>query len=227
MCVCVYLKYIHLQNKSKTNHFLCQISRLFILLKHNGHISKINSLSESKPYDRQIVLLNLSWIKHTLGFKYTLWHGYLIRISKGWPQFYFNVESNKILTDLNSNTRDWVHLALKITNRKSYELSWICCLTSQLTIFQSYMWRHIDVQADWRRSWTYGRAPNAIDISQGSLTCRSLHRHGTTLFIRWFRHTAPFSRLLRSRWGYGGHILDLTPQALMGPVTFAKLNIFV
>ena len=34
------------------------------------------------------------------------------------------------------------------------------------------------------------------------------------LFIRWFRHTAPFSRLLRSRWGYGGHILDLTPRAL-------------
>ena len=29
------------------------------------------------------------------------------------------------------------------------------------------MQRHIDVQADWR-SWTYGRAPNAMDISQGS-----------------------------------------------------------
>ena len=42
---------------------------------------------------------------------------------------------------------------------------WIGCFTSQLMIFQSYMWRHIDVQADWRRSWTYGRAPNAIDIS--------------------------------------------------------------
>ena len=78
------------------------------------------------------------------------------------------------------------------------------------------MWRHIDVQADWRRSWTYGRAPNAIDISQGSLTCPSKHRHGTTLFIRWFRHTAPFSRLLRSRWGYGGHILDLTPPGPHG-----------
>ena len=78
------------------------------------------------------------------------------------------------------------------------------------------MWRHIDVQADWRRSWTYGRAPNAIDISQGSLTCPSKHRHGTTLFIRWFRHTAPFSRLLRSRWGYGGHILDLTPGPSRG-----------
>ena len=42
---------------------------------------------------------------------------------------------------------------------------------------------------DWRGSCTYGRAPIAIDISQGSLTC--LHRHGTTIFIRWFRHTAP------------------------------------
>ena len=42
---------------------------------------------------------------------------------------------------------------------------WIGCLTSQLTIFQSYMRRHIDVQADRRSSWTYGRAPNAIDIS--------------------------------------------------------------
>ena len=38
---------------------------------------------------------------------------------------------------------------------------WIGCLMSQLTIFQSYMWRHLDVQADWRRSLTYGRAPNA------------------------------------------------------------------
>ena len=33
MRVCVYLKYIHLQNKSKTNNFLYQICRLFILLK--------------------------------------------------------------------------------------------------------------------------------------------------------------------------------------------------
>ena len=33
MCVCVYSKYIHLQNSSKTNDFLFQISRLFVLLK--------------------------------------------------------------------------------------------------------------------------------------------------------------------------------------------------
>ena len=30
-----------------------------------------------------------------------------------------------------------------------------------------------DVQADWKRRCTYGRASNAIDISQGSLTCPS------------------------------------------------------
>ena len=55
----------------------------------------------------------------------------------------------------------------------------------------------IYVQADRKRSWTYGRAPNAIDISYGSLTCPSKHRHGAILFIRLFRETAPFSRLLR------------------------------
>ena len=33
MCVCVYSKYIHLQNKTKTNDFRYQISRLFDLLK--------------------------------------------------------------------------------------------------------------------------------------------------------------------------------------------------
>ena len=30
-----------------------------------------------------------------------------------------------------------------------------------------------DVQAKWRSCCTYGRAPTAIDISQGSLTCPS------------------------------------------------------
>ena len=40
------------------------------------------------------------------------------------------------------------------------------CSTSQSTIFKSYMWRYIDVQADWRRSrWTYVQAPDAKDIS--------------------------------------------------------------
>ena len=73
----------------------------------------------------------------------------------------FNLGRRAGIEQYENDTKQWV------------ELSWIVCLTSQLTIFQTYMWRHIDVQADWRRSMTYGRAPNAIDISQGSLTCPS------------------------------------------------------
>ena len=38
----------------------------------------------------------------------------------------------------------------------------------------------------------------------------------TNLFIRWFRHTAPFSRLLRSRWGYGGAHSRLNPPGPHG-----------
>ena len=65
----------------------------------------------------------------------------------------------------------------------------------QRVIFQLYMLRHIYVQADWR-SWTYGRAANAISISLGSWTCQSKHRHGANL-IRLFRWAAPFSRFLQ------------------------------
>ena len=89
----------------------------------------------------------------------------------------------------------WVLSPLFLFSRECWN-GGTCCLTSQLTTFQWYMWRHIDVQADRRRSWTYGRAPNNIDISQGSSTCPSKHRHRTNLFIRWFRHTALISRLL-------------------------------
>ena len=44
----------------------------------------------------------------------------------------------------------------------------------------SYICDGTDVQVDWRRSFTYGRAPNAIDISPGSLTCPSYTDTGPT-----------------------------------------------
>ena len=44
-------------------------------------------------------------------------------------------------------------------------VSEIVCLTSHAVIYQSYLWRHIDVQANWRRRRKYRRAPNAIDTS--------------------------------------------------------------
>ena len=47
--------------------------------------------------------------------------------------------------------------------------------------------RHIcdgtDLEADWR-SCTHGRAPNAIDISQGSLTCLSYTNTGPLFLYR-------------------------------------------
>ena len=44
-----------------------------------------------------------------------------------------------------------------------------------------------DVQADWRRSCTYGRAPNAIDIPQGSLTCPSYTDMGPHFLVHLSR----------------------------------------
>ena len=88
-------------------------------------------------------------------------------------------------------------------------------LTSQLTIFHSYVTAHRCA----------GGMKKKLDIRSGSQHHRHFvgffnvpvpQRHGTTLFIRWFRNTASFSRLLRSRWGYGVNILDLTPWALTG-----------
>ena len=69
-----------------------------------------------------------------------------------------------------------------------FEVRWNGCSTSESTIFQSYVWRHIDVQTDWRRSWTYGRPRNAIGISYGPLTCPSKHRHGASLLIGYPRN---------------------------------------
>ena len=47
-----------------------------------------------------------------------------------------------------------------------------------------------DVQADWRSSFTYGRVPNAIDISLGSLTCPSYIDTGP-LFLYGYSEKSP------------------------------------
>ena len=63
-----------------------------------------------------------------------------------------------------------------------------------------------DVQADWR-SCTHGRAPNAIDISQGSLTCPSYTDKGPP-FVYDDSDTPPHLVPFTTRWGYGGRILE-------------------
>ena len=50
---------------------------------------------------------------------------------------------------------------------------WVYWCLRYMQRYFSHICDGANVQADWRRSCTYGRAPNAIDISQGSLTCPS------------------------------------------------------
>ena len=71
---------------------------------------------------------------------------------------------------------------------------------------------------------TYGRVPNAIDISSGSLACPSKHRQGTTLFIRRFRYTAQISRLLRHAEETQDVFLDLNPGVLTGVASHATIS---
>ena len=50
------------------------------------------------------------------------------------------------------NRRQTCHVKRKKSKYLTLSNEVNCCLTSQLMISQSYMWRHIDVQAVWR-SW--------------------------------------------------------------------------
>ena len=81
------------------------------------------------------------------------------------------------------------------------------------------MWRHIDVQTDW--SFTYGRAPNAIDISQGSLTCPSYTDTGPT-FLNGDSDTPPQLVAFYDTRGYGGRILILNPRRPHGGENLRK-----
>ena len=61
------------------------------------------------------------------------------------------------------------------------------------------------VQADWRRSFTYGRAPNAKDISQGSLTYPSYTDTGPRLLYSDYDippHLVAFYDMLGTRRTY-------------------------
>ena len=72
-----------------------------------------------------------------------------------------------------------------------------------------------DVQADWRRSCTYGRAPNAIDISQGSLTCPSYNDTGPP-FLYGDSDTPPHLVAFYDTLGIRRTYSRLTPGVLTG-----------
>ena len=99
---------------------------------------------------------------------------------------------------------EWVREIGCITSHATSWVELIACFTSHATIFQSYMWRHRcagGLKKKYIRSGSQRHRHFA-----GFFNVPVLHRHGTTLFIRWFRHTAPVSLLLR----HGGTCNDIS-----------------
>ena len=98
---------------------------------------------------------------------------------------------------------NWKSLAqsdrIRITNlsltRERLKLAAKCHM--QRSISQSYMWRHRDVQADWGVGPTVGLPTYSRVLKRASLTPDTM-----PTFLRLFRETAPFNRLLRCAWGY-------------------------
>ena len=83
--------------------------------------------------------------------------------------------------------------------------------TSHTTIFQSYMWRH-RCTGGLKKKFYLRLGSQRHRHFAGFFNVPVLHRHGTTLFIRWFRHTAPFSRLLQ----HAGDTEDVYPTCTPG-----------
>ena len=52
MCVCVHLKCMHIQNKSKTNDFLCLISGVLVLLNLDKYIFYAKGEKVVKVYEK-------------------------------------------------------------------------------------------------------------------------------------------------------------------------------
>ena len=103
----------------------------------------------------------------------------------------------------NSNEKSTKRQMKKLTTHEFlcriciYTEIWVefICVLRHMQRYFSHICDGKDLQADWRRSCTYGRVPNAIETFRRVLIVLVLHRYGTTLCIRRFRHTAPLSRL--------------------------------
>ena len=71
---------------------------------------------------------------------------------------------------------------------------------------------------------------NAADMSYGSLTWSSKHRHGTNLLYTVIPRNRPNKSPFMTHYGYVGHILDLTPmmdQAVLKYCTHLSYRFFI
>ena len=73
-------------------------------------------------------------------------------------------------------------------------MRWIGCSTSQSTIFQSYMWRHIDVQADWRWSHASVHARILVQSFASWLNCTNRQ------YMNMYKENWKFESRMTSPW---------------------------
>ena len=131
-------------------------------------------------------------------------------------QFYF------ITLDKKNVTTKWYHiLAIKVKRCLNwyFEFEFIGVLRHMQRYF-SHTCDGTDVQADWR-SCTYGRAPNAIDISQGSLTCLSYTDTGLP-FLYGDSDTPPHLVAFYDTLGIRRTYSRLKPPASSRGVSYSK-----
>ena len=96
--------------------------------------------------------------------------------------------------------------------RESWVWVWVYwCFTLHATIFQSYMWRH-RCAGGLRKKLLYLRSGSQRHKHfAGFFNVPVLHRHGTNLFIQWFRHTAPLVTFYDTLLGIRGTYSRLNP----------------
>ena len=97
-----------------------------------------------------------------------------------------------------------IYMKLKpcISNNSYLDVMWMCCLTSQSMIFQSYMWRHIDVQADWRKIWPTVRLPMPLTFRRVLYRARPSTNTGPPFLYGYSEkppHLVPFYDMLGIR----------------------------
>ena len=107
-----------------------------------------------------------------------------------------------------------------------------------ISVIQRYMWRHVEY-VQMRRSWTYVRAPNALDILEGSLApvkapTRDLPFYGFSekppILVAFYDAHWDTEDLLSSfnpRVPTGVHLITLCTNfiTLMQNLTFKKLRV--
>ena len=164
-----------------------------------------------RPISSEHVLFRTFEFRTSLGTSVLLWiKGYCVLVEGSSFSSFIDIRHQLKLIDLwdfsllitqNCTYTTFIHTENitwkygRVSRRKMVEF---ICVLRQMQRYFSHICDGTDVQADWRRSCTYGLGSQRHRHFAGFFNVPVIHRHVTNLFIRWFRHP-PFSRLLRRK----------------------------